>query len=101
MRKLVLFWIAILFAAGGTAWAQQQQPSGPLGQTSGPAAGRNVIPSTVAQKLFEGRSVAFEEDQLEALDASAISAGTPGVPGRPGTQSGGSPLGREPSKPVY
>lgn len=96
MRKQVPFLILPLLLAGPAL--AQQYPA--IGQTSGPAVGKNVTPSTVLQKMFERRSVFAENEEL-FMDASAVSAGTPGVPGKPGTQSGGAPQGREASKAVY
>lgn len=99
MRKQALFWTTLLFVLGGTALAQQR-PQG--GQTSGPAAGGNVTPSTVTQKLFEGRSAFAGDIEAAALEASALAAGAPGVAGKPGAQSGGAPQGRgAASKFVY
>lgn len=100
MRKQALLWIALLLMAGGTASAQQRAQVGQGGQTSGPAAGMNVIPSTVTQKLFEGRSSFIGSEEQTALEAGALAAGAPAVPGKPGTQSGGAPEGKE-SRPVY
>ncbi|PWB83116.1 MAG: hypothetical protein C3F11_08250 [Methylocystaceae bacterium] len=99
MRRRAAFSSIILLAFCGAALAQQR-PVG--GHTSGPAVGRNVTPSTVTQKLFEGRSSFAGEDIEAALDASALSAGSPGVAGKPGTQSGQAPKGRDAaSKAVY
>lgn len=53
------------------------------GTTSGPAAGTEVVPSTVIEKQYEGRSTTPEEP----IGAPAA-AGMPGVEGSPGTQSG-------------
>lgn len=99
VRKQALFWTGLLVVLGGAALAQQQPPGG---QTSGPAVGNNVTPSTVTQKLFEGRSGFVGEQEALALDASALAAGTPGVAGKRGTQSGAAPRGRgAASKFVY
>lgn len=99
MRKQAPFSIVLLLAFSGFAFAEQRPA---VGHTSGPAMGRNVTPSTVAQKLFEGRSVFAADDILPELEASSLAAGSPGVAGKPGTQSGGAPQGRDAaSKAVY
>ncbi len=74
-------WIAATLMATGAAYAQQQLP----GNTSGPAAGGVVLPSTVVQKLpdglQQGRSVSVELRQTPA-------GGMPGVEALPGTEGG-------------
>lgn len=98
MRITAPLSIVLLLGLSGAAFAQQAAS----GHTSGPAMGRNVTPSTVTQKFFEGRTAFTGEDLEAALDASAMAAGSPGVAGKPGTQSGGAPQGRDAtSKAVY
>lgn len=71
--------LALLGASGGVV--AQKQP----GETSGPAAGKSVEPTTSIQKRYgEGRSGADETDTRPA-------AGMPGVEGKPGTESGPAP----------
>jgi hypothetical protein len=73
---------------GGVALAEQK------GETSGPAAGKNVLPTTVIQKMYEKRSSSgkgLPPSALEESGASAASAGYPGVEGKPGTESGQAP----------
>lgn len=79
-RLIVTLCAAISLASGGAAFAQQQP-----GETSGPAAGKDVEPTTVIQKKHEGRSSAGDEDTRPA-------AGMPDVEGERGTQSGQAPL---------
>lgn len=69
------------------------EPQGPIDPTSGPAAGTNVVPSTVMQKAYEGgsegRSAAGEAArEVTEPNAPAAAAGMPGAEGLPGTQSG-------------
>jgi hypothetical protein len=66
--------------ASGVAFAQQP------GSTSGPAAGKNVEPSTAIQK---GNS-AVSQDR----GASSTAAGAPGVEAKPGTEGGRAPAGK-------
>lgn len=65
--------------ASGVAFAQQP------GSTSGPAAGKNVEPSTATQK----------KNSAEPQDRGASSAaGAPGVEAKPGTEGGRAPAGK-------
>ena len=66
--------------ASGVAFAQQP------GSTSGPAAGKNVEPSTATQKK--------NSPQPQDRGASSNAAGAPGVEAKPGTESGGAPAGK-------
>lgn len=70
---------------GGVALAEQK------GETSGPAAGKNVLPTTVIQKMYEKRSSSTQGVPSSALVESGASAGYPGVEGMPGTESGQAP----------
>ena len=75
MRRLIattLVAFGLAFAA--PAFAQQ------AGTTSGPAAGRNVEPSTVTEKRYESGQ--------ERLKGGAVGGGKPGVESKPGTQGG-------------
>ena len=65
---------------GGVAFAQQP------GSTSGPAAGKNVEPSTAIQK----ENSATSQDR----GASSTAAGAPGVEAKPGTEGGRAPAGK-------
>lgn len=80
-------------AFGGAAFMQQQP-----GNTSGPAAGKNVEPSTAVQKTYEGRSAAEGQVKWGISDASSLAAGAPAVEGKPGTQSGQVTPGRKAPK---
>lgn len=72
---------ALASIATSGAVVAQMQP----GETSGPAAGTPVDPTTTIQKRNEeGRSGANETDTRPA-------AGMPGVEGKPGTESGPAP----------
>jgi len=82
VRTLTLTTIVSLLV-GGIAVAGQ------LGDASGPAAGKNVEPSTAIQK-DEGRSTSGGQDSR----GSPIAAGAPGVEGKPGSQSGAVPQDR-------
>jgi hypothetical protein len=66
--------------ASGVAFAQQP------GSTSGPAAGKNVEPSTATQK----KNSAEPQDR----GASSSAAGAPGVEAKPGTEGGRAPAGK-------
>jgi hypothetical protein len=66
--------------ASGVAFAQQP------GSTSGPAAGKNVEPSTAIQK----ENSAGSQDR----GASSTAAGAPGVEAKPGTEGGPAPAGK-------
>jgi hypothetical protein len=74
-----------LFLAGA-AFAQAP------GNTSGPASGDNVKPSTAIQKENSGRSSASGGAPIGSPNA----AGAPGAEGKPGAQSG--PTSSQPSK---
>lgn len=103
-RKCVMLGTAVSFVLGGAAIAAQQgapttgrsvapvtqmQPGPATGTTTGLATGQSVLPTTVIQKEFEGRSVAAGPVEFEAMaEASAVSAGVPGVEAKPGTQAG-------------
>jgi hypothetical protein len=63
------------------ALAQQQS-----GNTSGSAAGKNVVPSTVVEKQYEDRSNVSEQEKQ--LGAGSRATGAPGIEGKPGAQSG-------------
>ena len=82
VRTLTLCTIISLLV-GGIAVAGQP------GDTSGPAAGKNVEPSTAVQK-DEGRSTTGGQD----LRGSPNAAGAPGVEGKPGSESGADPQDR-------
>ena len=82
VRTLTLTTIISLLV-GGIAVAGQP------GDASGPAAGKNVEPSTAIQK-DEGRSTIGGQDSR----GSPIAAGAPGVEGKPGSQSGAVPQDR-------
>jgi hypothetical protein len=83
VRTLTLTTIISLLA-GGIAVAGQPDDA------SGPAAGKNVEPSTAIQK-DEGRSTTGGQDSLRG---SPNAAGAPGVEGKPGSQSGAVPQDR-------
>jgi hypothetical protein len=59
-----------------------------VGETSGPAAGQHVVPTTVIQKIYEHRSSSAKQLAPAALEDSGASAGFPGIEGKPDTQSG-------------
>jgi hypothetical protein len=80
-RTFAALWAISSFFLSGAALAQQQS-----GNTSGPAVGKNVLPSTVVEKQYEGRSNTSEQDKQ--LGASSRAAGSPGIEGKPGAQSG-------------
>jgi hypothetical protein len=73
----------ISLLVGGIAVAGQP------GDTSGPAAGKNVEPSTAVQK-DESRSTTGGQDPR----GSANAAGALGVEGKPGSESGAVPQNR-------
>lgn len=73
--------VTLSLFVGGAAMAME-------GVTSGPAAGKSVVPSTAIQKEYEGRSAAGGQVTLGVLEASGLAAGMPGVEGKPGAQSG-------------
>ncbi len=74
--KLLLLSSAVVFSSAAQA-AQQPRPAG---DTSGPAVGTPVEPSTVVQK--ENPHVTGRAAQSEAA------AGAPGVEAAPGTEGG-------------
>jgi hypothetical protein len=76
--SLMLSTIAFLFA-GGIAIAEQP------GSTTGPAAGRNVEPSTAIQK---------ENGGDWGARGAPTAAGSPGVEAKPGTEGGRVPEAR-------
>ncbi len=86
--KLKLGLVAAAFMAGSAAYAQ--------GNTSGPAAGSNVIPDAALQREWlpaqEGRSVALEAPPtLAAPVTPGAAGGMPGVAAMPGTEGGPAP----------
>jgi hypothetical protein len=76
--SLTLCTIAFLFSSG-IAFAEQP------GSTTGPAAGRNVEPSTAIQKENSGDSGA---------QGAPTAAGSPGVEAKPGSEGGKAPEAR-------
>jgi hypothetical protein len=80
-RRFTALWAIASFFLSGAALAQQQS-----GDTSGPAVGRNVLPSTAVEKQYEDPSNISE--QGKQLGASSRAAGSPGIEGKPGAQSG-------------
>lgn len=57
--------------------------------TSGPNAGRSVVPSAAIQDKFEGRSTTKNEPgELRENLGAPTAAGAPGAEGKIGTQSG-------------
>jgi hypothetical protein len=74
--SLTLCTIALLFV-GGVAFAQES------GTTTGPAAGKNVEPSTATEKMYEN-------DQ-QRRQGGPVGGGRPGVEAMPGTQGGAAP----------
>lgn len=79
MRRSIMLAAAAGLLAGGAAWAQS-------GETSGPATGGNVAPSTAIQKEESG--------------AAPNAAGQPGVEGRPGVEGGRSVETGAPEQPT-
>jgi hypothetical protein len=77
---------------GGAALAEQK------GGTSGPATGKNVVPSTVIQKLQENRSSSDQQEALPPVDDGGAAAGYPGVEGLPGSESGQAPPRQDDAK---
>jgi hypothetical protein len=75
--SLTLCTVASLFV-GGVAFAQQTGTTS--GPATGPAARKNVEPSTATEKRYES-------DQ-ERLKGGAVGGGKPGVESKPGTQGG-------------
>ena len=74
--SLTLCTVVSLFM-GGVAFAQQ------TGTTSGPAAGKNVEPSTATQKK--------NESDPQRLEGGPVGGGRPGVEAKPGTEGGAAP----------
>ncbi|HEY8070768.1 MAG TPA: hypothetical protein VIE47_02220 [Methylocystis sp.] len=73
-RAFLTLCIGAAVVMGGVALAQQG------GATSGPAAGKNVEPSTATEKKYEGRQ--------ESGKGAPAAVGSPGVEAKPGTQGG-------------
>ncbi len=84
IRTLAICATASLLLGGGFAVAQTNQTSG---DTSGPAAGSNVSPSTAVQK---NRSSSKDSDQTN----STAAGGAPGVAGPAGSKNGPAPNNR-------
>lgn len=80
-RTFAALWAIASFFLSGAALAQQKS-----GDTSGPAVGKNVLPSTAVEKQYEDPSNISEHDKQ--LGASSRAAGSPGIEGKPGAQSG-------------
>jgi hypothetical protein len=76
----VAAWGSACLLASEVAFAQQP------GSTSGPAAGKNVEPSTAAQKNNSAES--------QDRGASSTAAGAPGIEAKPGTEGGCAPVGK-------
>ena len=91
-RPTVTLASIIFYSLGQFALAQNtgNAPGAGPGNTSGPAVGKDVQPSTAIQKET-GRSGAGDGDASNA-------AGAPGVEGKPGSESGPLPKDR-PSQP--
>ncbi len=81
MKAIKLLLLASTMVFGGAALAAQQPH--PAGDTSGPAVGTPVEPSTVVQK--DNPYVTGRASQSEAA------AGAPGVEAAPGTEAGPAP----------
>jgi hypothetical protein len=73
--KVSVFALAFGAIAGGPVFAQ--------GNTSGPAAGSHVDPSTSVQKQNPHNDTVDTD-----TEDSSVAAGSPGIEGSPGTQSG-------------
>jgi hypothetical protein len=86
IRIYLAAWGSACLLASGVAFAQQ------AGNTSGPATGNNVEPSTAIQKNNSAGS--GSQDQ----GASAAAAGAPGAEAKPGTEGGHVPAGKGPGK---
>ncbi len=84
----------LFFSLGQFALAQNtgNAPGAGLGNTSGPAVGKDVQPSTAIQKDQTGGSGAAGGDASNA-------AGAPGVEGKPGSESGPLPQDRTSQPP--
>jgi hypothetical protein len=74
--SLTLCMVASLFV-GGVAFAQQ------TGTTSGPAAGKNVEPSTATQKK--------NDSDQQRPEGGPVGGGKPGVEAKPGVEGGAAP----------
>jgi hypothetical protein len=72
-RAFLTLCMSVSLLVGGAALARQN------GTTSGPAAGKNVEPSTVTEKKYDNKA---------ADQASSVGAGSPGVEAKPGTEGG-------------
>lgn len=80
MKKLLIF-SAVMAAsalAGAPSFATDK------GDTSGPAVGTSVNPSTVVQK----KNAHVSKNTTTIAGPSGMSAGVPGIEGKSGTQSG-------------
>jgi hypothetical protein len=73
-RAFLTLCIGASLFIGGVALAEQ------AGTTSGPAAGKNVEPSTATEKKYEGKQ--------ETGKGAPAAAGSPGVEAKPGTEGG-------------
>ena len=85
MKAIKILLLTSGVAIGGAALAAQ--PPGAAGDTSGPAVGTPVEPSTVTQK--ENPHITGRAAQSEAA------AGAPGVEAAPGTEAGRAPRKRD------
>jgi hypothetical protein len=85
IRIYLVAWGSACLLASGVAFAQQ------AGNTSGPAAGTNVEPSTAIQK--DNSAGSGSQDQ-----GSGAAAGAPGAEAKPGTEGGRVPTGKGPGK---
>jgi hypothetical protein len=84
-RIYLVAWGSACLLASGVAFAQQ------AGSTSGPAAGKNVEPSTATQK--ENSAGPGSQDQ-----GASAAAGAPGTEAKPGTEGGRAPAKPGPGK---
>ena len=83
-RNVVGAAVTLVFALGSTAMAQQVTGSGQPGNTTGPASGTPVEPSTAVQKQNPS-------DPPAGSAQGSTAVGAPGAAGGPGTQGGPSP----------
>ena len=74
--RLTFCTVASLFVSG-VAFAQE------TGTTTGPAAGKNVEPSTSTEKRYES-----DQQRREGGEGGAVGGGGAGVEAMPGTQGG-------------